>query len=130
MIYTIEHIFAEHLLQKQNTSPVLNPAEDLIWPSVFLFVCLLLLALIKASAIEKVIRIIQSTFNKQVLQQLEREEANPYKFYSLALNAFFLLNLSFLVYKINSIYFFVVKYTITPIIAKIPITNKAILILL
>lgn len=104
MISESEHIFFNHLLQKKSTGPVINPAEDLIWPSIFLFVCLALLALIKASSIEKAIRIIQSTFNKQILQQLEREEANPYKFYSIALNIFFLLNFSFLVYKINNLY--------------------------
>lgn len=104
MTVEFEHIFRNHLLQKQSSAPVFNPSEDLIWPSVFLFLCLILLSLIKASSIEKVIRIVQSTLNKQVLQQLEREEANPYKFYSMGLMTFFLLNLTFLIYKINSIY--------------------------
>lgn len=107
MVSGFEHIFAEHLLQKQHEGPAINMAEDLIWPSVFLFICLALLALIKAASIEKVMRIIQSTFNKQVLLQLEREEANPYKFYAIALTAFFILNVSFLAYKINSIYQFI-----------------------
>lgn len=53
------------------------------------------------------VRIIQSTFSNQVLQQLEREEINPFKFHALALNLFFVLNVSFLVYKINNIYHFV-----------------------
>jgi hypothetical protein len=105
------HIFNEHLLQKQSAGAIINPAEDLIWPSIFLFICLILLSFIKAASIEKVLRIIQSTFNKQVLQQLEREEANQFRLYSLALTVFFLLNLSFLIYKINSIYqFILVEY--------------------
>ena len=56
-------------------------------------------------------RIVQSTFSSQVLQQLEREEFNPFKFYSLALNLFFILNVSFLAYKINSIYKYVLIET-------------------
>jgi len=39
-----------------------------------------------------------------MLQQLEREERNPFRFYALALNIFFVLNLSFLCYKVNTIY--------------------------
>jgi len=41
------------------------------------------------------------------LQQLEREEFNPFKFYSVALNLIFILNVSFLVYKINNLQNFV-----------------------
>lgn len=52
-------------------------------------------------------RIVQSTFSNQVLQQLEREEINPFKFHALALNLFFVLNVSFLIYKINNLYHFV-----------------------
>jgi len=73
--------------------------------------CLVLLVLIKISAFPKVMRIVQSTFSSQVLQQLEREEFNPFKFYSLALNLFFILNVSFLAYKINSIYKYVLIET-------------------
>ncbi len=82
-------------------------SDNQLWPSVFLFFCLGLLVLIKISSFPKVIRIIQSTFSTQILQQLEREEFNPFKFYSLALNLVFILNVSFLVYKINSLYKFV-----------------------
>lgn len=53
----------------------------------------------------------QSTFSSQVLQQLEREEFNPFKFYSLGLNLIFILNVSFLVYKINTLYKFVLVDT-------------------
>jgi hypothetical protein len=40
----------------------------------------------------------------QTLRQLEREEFSPLKFYSIALSVFFLLNLTFFVYKVNFIY--------------------------
>lgn len=53
----------------------------------------------------------QSTFSNQVLQQLEREEINPFKFHALALNLFFVLNVSFLAYKINNMYKFVLSDT-------------------
>lgn len=63
--------------------------------------------LIRVNAFQRVVRIVQSTFSNQVLQQLEREEINPFKFHALALNLFFVLNVSFLIYKINNLYHFV-----------------------
>jgi len=106
-----QHIFHDHLLQKHGTAALLKVNNELIWPSFFLFLCLGLLVLIKISAFPKVMRIIQSTFSSQILQQLEREEFNPLKFYSLALNLVFILNVSFLIYKINSLYKFVLVET-------------------
>lgn len=78
-----------------------------VWPSVFLIGCLIMLVLVKISAYTKVVKIVQSTFSAQVMQQMEREEINPLKFHHLALNMLFLLNLSFLCYKINGIYKFI-----------------------
>jgi hypothetical protein len=40
----------------------------------------------------------------QAWRQLEREEFNPFKFYSILLSIFFFLNLSFFIYKVNSVY--------------------------
>jgi hypothetical protein len=105
------HIFLNHLLQKQHLAPSVKVSTELVWPSVFLIACLTLLVLIKISSFPRVLRIVQSTFSSQILQQLEREEFNPFKFYSIALNVFFVLNVSFLVYKINSIYEFVLVET-------------------
>lgn len=78
-----------------------------IWPSLLLLGCLLLLVLIKVSSFSKVVRIVQSTFSTQALHQLEREELNPFRFYAIALNTFFLINLAFILYKINSLYNFI-----------------------
>ncbi len=106
---TFQHIFLNHLLQTNELQPLLRHVRAQIWPSLFLMSCLVILVLIKISAFPKVLRIIQSSFNAQMLQQLEREEFNPFKFYSIALNSFFILNLSFLIYKINCIYKFVLN---------------------
>lgn len=84
--------------------PEINHSQDLIWPSIYLFIALALLALIKANAFGQVVRIVNSTFSNQILIQLEREEFNSYKLHSLGLTAFFLMNMSFLVYKLNSLY--------------------------
>jgi hypothetical protein len=75
-----------------------------VWPSVFLLVCLFLLALIKGRGFNRVVRIVQSTFSSQILQQMEREEVGSLKSYALGLNIFFILNLSFLIYKLNVFY--------------------------
>jgi MFS family permease len=95
--------FYDHLLKKEHL-PIVRISGEQSWPSFFLIACLLLLVFVKIRALPRVMRIIQSTFSPQILQQLEREERNPFKFYSLALNILFLLNVSFLFYKINSYY--------------------------
>jgi hypothetical protein len=102
-----EHIFYQHLLQKHNPDFLLRQVHEQIWPSIFLFACLSLLAILKIVSFSKVFRIVQSIFNSQVLQQLEREEYSSLKFYSIVLNVFFVLNVSFLAYKINALYKFV-----------------------
>ena len=105
MIADLYHnIFSDHLLPKQHLAPLPRVEHELIWPSVFFVICLALLALVKFSSFSKVLKIVQSTFSLQALQQLEREELNPFRFYALGLNLFFVLNLSFLLYKVNSIY--------------------------
>jgi hypothetical protein len=96
-----EDIFFGHLLPPKHFVPVERISEEQYWPSFLLVICLVILALIKVRAYPKTLRIIQSTFSGQILQQLEREERNPFKFYSIALNIFFVLNLAFLCYKIN-----------------------------
>jgi hypothetical protein len=101
------HIFTHHLLEPRNSAPVLKTFNQQVWPSVFILGCFLLLVIIKVRAFPKMMRIIQSTFSPQVLQQLEREEGNIMRFYSLGLNIFFALNISFLIYKFNTIYKYV-----------------------
>ncbi|MDI1354054.1 MAG: DUF4271 domain-containing protein [bacterium] len=103
-IVEYQHIFSNHLLKQFHAAPEVKNSHELIWPSVFLIFCLCLLALVKGRALPRLIRIVQSTFSNQILQQLEREELNSLKFYATALNTFFVLNLSFLIYKVNSIY--------------------------
>lgn len=46
----------------------------------------------------------QACFNIQSWRQLEREEFNPFKFYSILLSIFFFLNLTFFAYKINTVF--------------------------
>lgn len=99
-----EHIFHQHLLPRQHALPVIYAGNEQVWPSVFLFVCLAILALVKVSAYSKVVKIVQSTFSVQAMHAMEREEINPFKVYHIALTLFFLLNVSFLAYKINGIY--------------------------
>ena len=86
---------------------MIRHADKEIWPSVLLILCLVILVIVKMRAFPKVIRIVQSTFSNQILQQLEREEVGAVRLYALGLNTVFLFNLSFLAYKLNSIYQFV-----------------------
>ncbi len=99
-----EHLFYHHLLQKQNASPILNKPYDVVWTSVFFLMCLAVLVFMKVTASNKVIKIIQSSFSINAMNELLREESSNYKLHSVILTLFYSFNFSFLLYKINSIY--------------------------
>jgi hypothetical protein len=111
-----QHIFFNHLLPQQHALPQVRETQELIWPSLFLLSCFALLVLIKVTSFPKVVKVIQSCFSMQTLRQLEREDFNTFKFYSVALTAFFLFNLSFFIYRVNLTYQFVL--TEEPLIAQ------------
>ncbi len=98
------HIFHDHLLQKQNLTPLLKIHNEVIWTSVFFLFCLALIVFVKVTSYSKVLKIIQSTFSSNALHELEREEGKSFKLHSVLLSLFFLLNVSFLLYKVNSFY--------------------------
>ncbi len=101
------HLFYDHLLQRQHLNPVLKNQTYLVWTSVYILFCLALIVFIRVTAYTKVIKIIQSTFNSNALRELEREETKGFKAHSILLSFFFLLNISFLLYKLNAFYKFV-----------------------
>ena len=101
MAITSSHIFEDHLLRAGNLAPLARTVNEEIWPSLLLVTCLLILVLVKIRSFPKVVRIVQSTFSKQILQQLEREEINAFRFYAVGLNILFIFNIAFLLYKIN-----------------------------
>lgn len=102
--FFILHIFENHLLKRIHDVPQVKASFQLIWPSIFLLVCFGLIVFIKTTSFSKVIKIVQSTFNIQNWQQLQREDYNPYKFYSVILALLFAVNVSFLLYKFNTAY--------------------------
>lgn len=104
---TYSHLFFEHLLQKQHLTPELKIHSSSVWTSVYLLFSLTLLVFVKVTSTSKVLKIIQSTFNSNALHELEREETKTFKLHSVLLSLFFLLNISFLFYKVNSFYKFV-----------------------
>jgi hypothetical protein len=101
------HLFFDHLLQRQHLSPVLRSQTSLVWTSFYILFCLSLIVFIKVTSYSKVIKIIQSTFNSNVLREIEREETKGFKLHSFLLSLFFLLNISFLLYKLNAFYKFI-----------------------
>lgn len=106
-----EHIFLNHLLQPINSGSVIRNDHTLIWPSIILLGVLVLIVLVKLYSNSRVVLIIQSIFNTQVLQQLEREETSLFKFYNIALNITFVFNLSMLCFQINSVYNLILPQT-------------------
>jgi hypothetical protein len=101
------HLFYDHLLQRQHLNPVLKNQTYLVWTSVYILFCLSLIVFIRVTSYTKIIKIIQSTFNSNALRELEREETKGFKIHSILLSLFFLLNISFLLYKLNAFYKFV-----------------------
>ncbi len=98
------HIFNNHLLPKHNSLPQLKANYELIWPSLLLLICFVLIVVIKTTSLNKVVKIVQSVYNIQNWNQLLREDYNPYKFYSVILALLFAINVSFLFYKLNANY--------------------------
>jgi hypothetical protein len=105
------NIFYQHLLQRHSASPQIKSTFVEVWPSIFLLLCLCLLVFIKSRAFSKTVKVVQSVYNVQALQQLEREESGQFKFYAILLEIFFVLNLAFLIYRINLAYRFVMPAT-------------------
>jgi hypothetical protein len=97
------HIFANHLLPLRSPGVLPAPAEQPAWIPVYLIICLVLLVVIRSTAFPRLIKMFQSTFGGQVIQQLEREEVNLFRTNSLALTLLFILNAAFLFYKLNQV---------------------------
>jgi hypothetical protein len=100
----IINIFHEHLLPLQHLSPILKTSGQHAWAALVLIFAVGIVVVLKINATPKLLKIIQSTYNVQVNAQLEREEFNPFRSFSLMLNALYLLSYAFLAYKINRYY--------------------------
>lgn len=99
-----EHIFYQHLLQRQHQEALPVNAYDLVWPSIFMLSGLGLLVLLKTTSFNQVVKVVQSCFSMQTLRQMERDEYNPFKLYAISLSIFFLFNFSFYIYKLNQVF--------------------------
>jgi hypothetical protein len=99
-----EHIFYQHLLQRQHQEALPVNAYDLVWPSIFMLSGLGLLVLLKTTSFNQVVKVVQSCFSMQTLRQMERDEYNPFKLYAISLSVFFLFNFSFYIYKLNQVF--------------------------
>lgn len=99
-----DNIFYNHLLHKQNLVPIINPNTEEAWTSVFVALCFLTLMIVKWSVSDKMNKITYAIFKPQSLSKLEQEEVNPFKLDNMALNLFFVANIAFLAYKLNSVY--------------------------
>lgn len=98
------HILYHHLLQRQNTFPIIRTSLVSIWPSIFLLFCIVILVVLRVTSYQKVLKIIQSIFNFKTAKSIDGEEYKFFKFSSILLNVFFIFNIAFLCYKLNSIY--------------------------
>ena len=92
------------MLRRESGSPLDHRGTAEVWPSFFLFAGLALLVMVKVRWFPKLARILQSTFSRQVQQQLEREEIDPFRFYWVSLNLLLLLNLAFVSWKLNALH--------------------------
>ena len=98
------HILYHHLLQRQNSIPLIRTSLVSIWPSIFLLICLVILVVLRVTSYQKVIKIMQAIFNFKTAKSIDGEEYKFFKLSSILLNVFFIFNMAFLCYKLNSIY--------------------------
>ena len=99
----MEHVFFNHLLKKLSNEAIEKPENSqLVLPSIYLFLCLIILVTVKQYSFSAVLKTIQSTFNFQFMKKFEREDSSQFRIYTLGLNLFFILNMAFLAYVVNS----------------------------
>jgi hypothetical protein len=94
-------LFSGHLLAPRHKLPEVRHVTEEVWPSIFLFACLLLIAMVRFRWFAKVSKIVRSVSSRQLQQQLEREEIDPFRFYWVVLNVLLVMNLAFLCWKYN-----------------------------
>jgi hypothetical protein len=99
-----EHIFNNHLLNIVNNEQQILNNTSTIWQSLLFIICLTVFVFVKNNSYNKLIRILQAAFNNQVFNQIQRDEANSFRTYSVFLLLFYNLSLALLAYKINALY--------------------------
>jgi hypothetical protein len=97
------HIFNEHLQRPSNHKGVamLHSSES-IWISVYLLTAVVILTTVKKYSLQQLIINIQFGFTFDTHRKFERKDLGRGQLYSQLLNLFFILNLSFLAYMVNT----------------------------
>lgn len=94
-------LFQGHALKPIHQFPIFRNGNDYIWPSVlllFLFACIIM---VRVGMREKLSRIMLSTISLQATRQIEREEFNPFRPFSILLSLIFCAQIGFFIYHIN-----------------------------
>lgn len=99
-----EPIFQNHLLKPIHDGAIFNPAQQLIWPSVVLFLAVCVLIVLKATMPSRTLRVLNAAYSLQVARQIERENYGPFKRQSILLNIVFVMVIGFLFYKLNRLF--------------------------
>lgn len=82
---------------------------EIYWPAVVLFLILSLVVVLKVTAPNKTLRVLNAAYSLQVARQIEREDYAPFKRVSVLLSIIFVLTVAFLFYKLNQFYGFVLE---------------------
>lgn len=99
-----EPIFRNHLLKPIHDGAIFNSSQQLVWPSVVLFVAVCILILLKVTMPSRILRVLNAAYSLQVARQIERENYGPFKRLSVLLNVVFVLVTAFLFYKLNQMF--------------------------
>lgn len=113
-VFTSYSMFKNHELKplaSHKGLPVLTNSPVYYWPSVVLFFVFSLYVSVRITDPKKIIKIVTSVFNAQMAKQLIREDYKLYKRVSILLSMCFVLVFSFLLYKINNHFDFILKET-------------------
>jgi hypothetical protein len=96
-----EALFEGHALKPIHDYPVFRNGEGLIWPSVLLLLLFGSLVVVRVGMRDKLNKILLSTISLQATRQIEREQFNPLRPFSLLLFLMFCAQISFFAYHFN-----------------------------
>ncbi|HQQ95140.1 MAG TPA: DUF4271 domain-containing protein [Bacteroidia bacterium] len=104
------HIFSEHILKPhhQGAIPLLRNSDPL-WMSLYLVAGISLLVLIRHAYLRDFFSLANWFSGQQSQRKLSRDESGQFRFYPVLMNLFFVMNLAYLAYQVNTNFHLILK---------------------
>lgn len=99
-----DHVFNNHLLKTSYYQQEYLFDYHSAWQSILLIICLVVFVYLKNTESNRLVRIVQAVFNDQVWGQVQRDDSNRLRSYSILLIGLYIISIAFLSYKLNKMY--------------------------